>query len=254
MNTPENVQNRADVSAMLEKYKQTGGTDKALRNDIVMSCMHIVRFAVISTRNMFRRFTSDEDVTNEAVLALMSAVESFDPEKKVKFETFASIKIRGAIIDYIRRMDDIPRSVRRFARDYDAAYSALYISLDREPTADEIAAHLKISPEKMNALAHKSAASQALSFEELVFGGFDITDSSQAEDNILLEERKTVLAQAVKKLNEKERTVITLYYYEKLKYSEIAAVLDISESRVCQIHSKASKRLREYLEEYMSEE
>lgn len=253
MYTQETAENTADVLALLEKYKQTGKTDKALRNDIVMHSMHIVRFAVISTRNMFRRFTSDEDVTNEGVLALMAAVESFDTDKKVKFDTYASIKIRGAIIDYIRRMDDIPRSVRRFARDYDSAYSALYISLDREPTREEIAAHMKISPEKMDALAHKSAASQTLSFEELVFGGFDMAGEGGAEDNILLDERRTQLAEAIKKLKDKERTVITLYYYEKLKYSEIAQVMDITESRVCQIHSKASKKLREYMEEYMSE-
>ncbi len=245
------------ISELFEKYKSTG--NMSVRNELVMRSMHIVKYAVISTRNMYRRYTDDDDISNEAVLALMSAVDSFDPEKNVKFDTYASIKVRGAIIDYIRRMDTVPRGVRKFAKEYDEAYSALYISLDREPSREDIAAYMGISVEKLDSLSAKTAAAQTFSFEELVFGGFDMASEtengcSEAESRIMLEERKSQLAQAIRTLNEKERMVITLYYYEKLKYSEIAQVLSISESRVCQVHAKAVKKLREYLSEYIMQQ
>ncbi len=249
------AQNSADISALFEKYRQTH--DKSLRNELVMRSMHIVRYAVISTRNMFRRYADDNDISGEAVLALMSAVDSFDPEKNVKFDTYASIKVRGAIIDYVRRMDTVPRGVRKFAKEYDSAYTALCSRMDREPTREEIAEYMGITVEKLDSFAAKSAAAQTLSFEELAFGGLELADEPdgefyEAEKRLMLEERKSQLAKAVSQLKDKERTVVTLYYYEKLKYSEIAQVMDISESRVCQIHSKAVGKLRDCLSEYLS--
>lgn len=243
-----------DISGLFDRYRQT--PDKSLRNEIVMRSMHIVRYAVLSTRNMYRRYADDDDISNEAVLALMNAVDSFDPKKNVKFDTYASIKVRGAIIDYIRRQDSVPRGVRKFIRDYDSAYSALYTELDREPTREEIAARLGITTEKLDSFLSKSAAASTLSFEELLFDGFDMADDtgeSEAEAQLILLEKKSQLAQAIDSLKDKERTVITLYYYEKLKYSEIAQVLGISESRVCQIHTKAVDKLREKISGYMME-
>lgn len=243
-----------DISVLFEKYRQSG--DVGVRNEIVMRSMHIVRYAVLSTRNMFRKYTTDDDVTNEAVLALMNAAESFDLKKNVKFDTYATIKVRGAIIDYVRKMDAVPRGVRKFARDYDSAFSQLYERFDREPTREELAAFMGISVDKLDEFSMRSAAANTLSFEEMVFNGFDRAaetdgDCYEAESRLMLEERRDQLAAAIEKLKEKERTVITLYYYEKLKYSEIAQVLGISESRVCQIHSKAVGKLRECLEEYL---
>lgn len=241
-----------DISGLFDRYRQT--PDKSLRNEIVMRSMHIVRYAVLSTRNMYRRYADDDDISNEAVLALMNAVDSFDPKKNVKFDTYASIKVRGAIIDYIRRQDSVPRGVRKFIRDYDSAYSALYSELDREPSREEIAARLGITTEKLDSFLARSAAASTLSFEELLFDGFDMADDtgeSEAEAQLILSERRSQLAQAIDSLKDKERTVITLYYYEKLKYSEIAQVLGISESRVCQIHTKAVDKLREKISGYM---
>lgn len=243
-----------DISGLFDRYRQT--PDISIRNEIVMRSMHIVRYAVLSTRNMYRRYADDDDISNEAVLALMSAVDSFDPKKNVKFDTYASIKVRGAIIDYIRRQDSVPRGVRKFIRDYDSAYSALYTELDREPTREEIAAKLGITAEKLDSFLSRSAAASTLSFEELLFDGFDMADDtgeSEAEAQLILSERRSQLAQAIDSLKDKERTVITLYYYEKLKYSEIAQVLGISESRVCQIHTKAVDKLREKISGYMME-
>lgn len=246
---------QTDISELLEKYRQSG--DINVRNDIVMRSMHIVRYAVISTRNMFSKFTDSADVSNEAVLALISAVDSFDPLKNVKFDTYASIKVRGAIIDYIRRMDTVPRGIRKFAKEYDNAYSELYSLYDREPTREEVAAKMGITVEKLDSFSAKSAALQTLSFEEMLFGGAEIPEEDdsgfyQAEKQLMLDEKKSMLVKAIKELKENERLVITLYYYEKLKYSEIAQVMEISASRVCQIHSRAVEKMKDSLKEYVN--
>lgn len=245
-----------EKAELLRRYKETG--DKALRNSVVMAYMNIVRYAAVSTRNMYEKYADSEDIINEATIALMSAIESFDLNKNVKFETYASIKVRGAVIDYIRRQDIVPRNVRRFAREYDAAYSELYAKLDREPTDDELAEHLKLTKSKFESCVAKSAAAQTLSFEDLVINNnFDLSDEVSedgvwsAEASLYREEKMKYLAGAIASLKEKERLVITLYYYEKLKFSDIGKVLEVSESRVCQIHSQAVAKMKKYMSEYL---
>lgn len=248
---------KEERALLLLRYKETG--DKALRNRVIMAYMNIVKFAALSTRNMYIKFAETNDVINEATIALMSAVDSFDPRKGVKFETYASIKVRGAIIDFIRRQDFIPRGIRRFARDYDTAYSALYEELDREPSAEEIAERMKLPVEKLESFTAQAAAAQTLSFEEMVMdSGFDIPEKANddgmwsAEAGVHRQEKLEYLAEAIKSLKERERLVITLYYYEKLRFSEIGKVLDVSESRVCQIHSQAVQKMKKYLADYMN--
>ncbi|MGN1417659.1 MAG: sigma-70 family RNA polymerase sigma factor [Oscillospiraceae bacterium] len=246
-----------DMTELFRAYKETG--DIEIRNKLVLGYMDIVRYAAISTRNMYQKYADTEDIVNEATIALMSAVDSFDIGKNIKFETYASIRVRGAIIDYIRRQDIIPRNVRRFAREYDKAYSELYVQLDREPTSAELSRHMGLSEEKLESFAARSAAAQTLSFEEMVFeGGYDIPDGEktgndgwQPEQRLLNGEMHGMLVKAVDALGDRERLVISLYYYEKLKYSEIAAVIGVSESRVCQIHSAAVSKMKKALEEYM---
>lgn len=255
----------ADVAAsekeakalLLLRYKETG--DKSLRNSAIMAYMNIVKFAAVSTRNMYLKFAEPEDVVNEATLALMSAVDSFDPKKGVKFETYASIKVRGAIIDYIRRQDFVPRNIRRFAREYDDAYTALYSELDREPTAEEIAAYMKISVEKLESCTAQAAVAQTLSFEELLMDkNFDIAEEADedgmwsAESSLHKQEKLKFLAKAVESLNDRERLVITLYYYEKLRFSDIGKVLEVSESRVCQLHAQAVQKMKKFMSDYLN--
>ncbi len=248
---------KEEKALLLLKYKETG--DKALRSRVILAYMNIVKYAALSTRNMYIKFSETEDVINEATIALMGAIDSFDPKKGVKFETYASIKVRGAIIDYIRRQDFIPRGVRRFAKDYDTAYAALYEQLDREPTAEEMAEYMKLPPEKFENCAAQAAAAQTLSFEEMVAdSGFDIAEKADddgmwsAEAEVHRQEKMTYLAEAIKSLKERERLVITLYYYEKLRFSDIGKVLGISESRVCQMHTQAVQKLKKYLGDYLN--
>lgn len=248
---------KEERALLLKRYKETG--DKTIRNNVVMAYMNIVKYAAISTRNMYLKFTDAEDIVNEATVALLSAVDSFDPDKDVKFETYASIKVRGAIIDYIRRQDFIPRSIRRFAKEYDTAYSELFNELDREPTNEEMAAKMKLTLSRFENFTYQMATSQTLSFEELLADkGFDLAESPDengvwsAESSVHNEERSKYLAEAIKALKERERLVVTLYYYEKLRFSDIGKVLDISESRACQIHAQAVQKLKKYMSDYIN--
>lgn len=243
------------IADIIEKYKETG--DKALRNEVVLSCESLIKYAALSTRNMYQKYAQTEDIINEATLSLMGAIETFDPDRNVKFETYASMKMRGGIIDYIRRQDIIPRSVRKFSKDLSAAFSDLYGTLGHEPSSIEIAEYMGLSIEKLSKNMSDTAGIVTMSFEELLYeGDFDIESSSpqgvwEVESDIYKKERDEILAKAIESLKEKQRTVISLYYYERLKFSDIAKVLGVSESRICQIHSKAMLNLKYSIENYI---
>ena len=245
-----------DGSELIARYKETG--DKSIRNEIVLIYGNLIKYAAVSTRNMYQKYADTEDIVNEAALALMAAIDSFDFERNVKFETYASMKMRGAIIDYIRKQDLIPRNVRRFSKELDSAFSQLYTTLDREPTTDELAEFLKLPKDKLLKYMADSASATSLSFEELLYeGDFDISSTKDSdgvwdvEKDLYLKERNKLLARAIDDLKEQQRHVISLYYYERLKFSDIAKVLDVSESRVCQIHSKAMLKLKYNIEHYI---
>jgi len=239
---------------LIKKYKKTG--DVNLRNQIVVLYGNLVKCIAISMRNMYIKYAEVDDVVNEGVISLINAIETFDFDKNVKFETYASLKIRGGIIDFIRKQDFVPRSIRKFAKQLESTYAELYSEFDREPTDEEIANKMGLSINKFQKLMADSVGINTVSFEDLVFkDGFQMPDDSSgewtAEKNLLSKEKKQVLMEALDNLKEKERLVITLYYYEKLKYSEIANVIEVSESRVCQIHSQAVTKLKNSLIDYL---
>ena len=136
-----------DVVQSIQEYRATGNTN--IRNDIVLRYLDVVRLIAVSLRNIYLKYASADDVINEGVLALMGAIETFDPERGVKFETYANLKIKGAIIDYVRRQDWVPRQVRHFGKELDSAYSELFSKLGRHPTNDELAEHMGITKEKL---------------------------------------------------------------------------------------------------------
>lgn len=239
------------TAALLEQYLNT--RDEALRNEIVLKNMGLVRSCALALRNMYVKFGEVDDVVNEGVIALMEAIETYDPEKGAKFETYATLKIKGAIIDFIRRQDWIPRSVRKFARDLDNANSSLYNQYNRMPTTEELSEYMDIPEDKLLKLMSEASCTVTLSFEELLYeDNFEGPSSSDATDaGVLREECRRVIAEAIESLKEKERQVITLYYFKSMKYSDIAKVLGISESRVCQINTKATLTLKTLLEPYI---
>lgn len=241
-----------DVVQSIQEYRATGNIN--LRNDIVLRYLDVVRLIAVSLRNIYLKYASADDVINEGVLALMGAIETFDPERGVKFETYASLKIKGAIIDYVRRQDWVPRQVRRFGKELDSAYGELFSKLGRHPTNDEIAEYMGITKEKLARQMADAAGAITLSFEELLYeDNFNVEGGKTADREMYEKEQKRVVAQAIDELSPKAKQVVVLYYYEKLKYSEIGQVLGISESRVCQIHAKAILRLKLSLEQYIKQ-
>lgn len=241
----------SNMAAQIAEYQQSG--DIVLRNEIVLKNMGLVRATAMSLRNMYLKYGDVDDVVNEGVLALIDAIEAFDPTKGAKFETYASLRIRGAIIDYIRKQDWIPRQVRKFARTLDNAYGTLYNLYNRTPTTAELAEHLEMTEEKLLKCMADSACGVTLSFEELLYeDNFDeLSPAAPTDSRIMREEMSKIITEAVSQLKYKERQVITLYYYKNMKYSDIAKALGISESRVCQINAKATLALKAALEPYM---
>lgn len=240
-----------DAAAAIREYRETN--DINLRNDIVMRYLELVRVIALSLRNVYIKYAGTDDIINEGVIALISAIDTFDLDRGVKFETYANIKIKGAIVDFVRRQDWIPRNVRAFGRELDIAYNELFTKLGRHPKNAELAEHLGLSREKLEKLMAESASAVTLSFEELLYeDNFDIMESGDLADKALYEnELKQMIARAIEELSPKARQVVTLYYYERLKFGEIARVLGITESRVCQIHSKAMLFLKRSLADYM---
>ena len=240
--------------ALFEQYSQS--KDIEVRNEIVLRYMDVVKFVAVSTRGIYCKYAEIDDIVNEGVLALIKAVESYDLQRGIKFETYASIKIKGAIIDFVRHQDWVPRPVRHFGRMLDKAYNELYSQLDRHPTNQELADHMGISKEKLLRSMADLAGTVTLSFEELLYeDNFDVFEGGDSADQELYEkELKELLTAAIDELKPREKQVISLYYYEKLKFGEIARVLDVTESRVCQIHSKAMLLLKRKLQDYIGSE
>ena len=242
----------ADSLALFAKYKKT--RDVELRNELVLMHMQTAKYVAVSLRNVYSKYGDVEDVINEGVIALINAVETFDVDRGVKFETYANLKIKGAVIDYVRKQDWIPRQVRKFGRDLDETYNFLYNELGRAPTNNEIAEKMGLTREKFAKSMADAASSATLSFEELLYED-NFSDraliGNEADRKIYETELKQTVENAIETLNPKEKQVVSLHYYEKLKFNEIAKVIGVSESRVCQIHSKSMLHLKRRLEEYI---
>jgi RNA polymerase sigma factor for flagellar operon FliA len=206
-----------------------------------------------------------EDLLSEAVVGLVSAVDRFDPGRGVKFETYAYYRIRGAVMDMLRRLDWLPRSVRQRESETAAAYEKLQGYLGRAPSDEELAEEMRIEVEQLDELAQEVALQAVQSLEELVGSaewdgerdtlGETVADPGATSPETELERHaeQEVLAQAVDALPQAERTVVSLYYYEGLTLKEIGRVLGVTESRTCQIHGKAMFRLRTEVQALMRE-
>ncbi|MDR2532506.1 MAG: FliA/WhiG family RNA polymerase sigma factor [Oscillospiraceae bacterium] len=242
----------ADNTVLFKKFNET--RDVEIRNELVLIYMPVVKYVAMSLRNVYAKYGDLDDIVNEGVIALINAVETFDIGRGVKFETYANLKIKGAIIDYVRKQDWIPRQVRKFGKELDETYNTLYTELGRSPTNNELAEKMGLTKEKFAKCMADTAGSMTLSFEELLYednfsdkGGL----ANEADRSIYEKELKQVVAAAIDALNPKEKQVISLHYYERLKFAEIAKVIGVSESRVCQIHSKSMLHLKRKLENYI---
>lgn len=248
-----------DPDKMLLEYQKT--KDVNLRNKIVMHYSSIAKTVAFQMRGVFSDYAQIEDIVNQGILALIECVERFDPQKQVKFQTFAYMRVRGAVIDFVRKQDWIPRRVRVAAKNINRTHDELCTELMREPTHEEIASRLNMTIETLNKYYSEISGAVTLSFESSIQGMnysedeiFEPVDYSSAVDSGLYrQELKELIVSSIQSLSEREQQVISLYYYEELKQSEIAQVLSISEQRVSQLIAKAIQKIRFKVEKYMKE-
>lgn len=236
--------------------------EQKIKQELVLRYSYIVKTIAIQMRGVYVSFAELDDMINEGIIALMGAIDKFDPSKNVKFESYASLRIRGTIIDIARKQDWVPRSVRKLGKDIDKAYSDLFTKLGRYPQDNEVAEYMGMSLEKYLKALGDTNLYQLLSLdtlmeslqnnlmsEELVEAQADHIPSQHVENS----ELKDVLKKAVESLREKEQLVISLYYRKELNMKEIAKVMDVSEPRISQIHATAMRKLKLFLENYLKE-
>ena len=253
----------AEIEAMatpdlLALYKSTG--DESLKWPLVLRYEGLIKSAALQIRGVYSSFAQVDDIVSEGILALLSAVDKFDPEKGIKFETYVSKRIRGAVIDLARRQDWVPRSVRRKARNIDQASSELFSELGRYPTDREMAEKLGVTQNQYQEDLANSSMCNVLSLDALFEdreqnGGAEVPDGgldSRPEDAMLRQEMLETLTKAIASLRENEQTVISLYYHKNLSMKEIAQVMEVSEPRISQLHSRAIQKLKLYMNQYMT--
>lgn len=244
---------------LLLLYKQTG--DEQLKWDIVLRYEGLVKSMAQQIRGVYSSFAQVDDVVNEGILTLLAAIDKFDPEKGVKFETYVAKRIRGMVVDMARKQDWLPRNIRRRAREIDEAVSELSGQLGRYPTEAEVAEKLGITQERYNKDAASVALSNVLSLDALMDlreqdgAQFEVPSRdvhSQPESVLQEHEMQEVLAEGIRSLRENEQIVLSLYYEKNLHMKEIAQVMEVSEPRISQIHASAIQKLRTYMENYMN--
>jgi len=242
-----------------EDYKETGA--QALRDRLILHYSPLVKYVAGRVGVGLPPNIEQADLVSYGIFGLIDAIDKYDLERAIKFETYAINRIRGAIIDELRSIDWIPRSVRFKAREVEKAYQALEAKLQRSPTEPEVAAEMGISLNDLHTIFSQVSLVNVVALDEMLHAGGekgdkvtlgDTLEDHRAEDPVALfesEETKFVLAKAINTLPEREKIVVTLYYYEGLTLAEIGQVLGVTESRICQMHTKAVLQLRGRLAE-----
>lgn len=244
-----------ELRDLWRRYKEEG--DEKARERLVVAYSPLVKFIAGRMASGLPSHVEESDLISYGLLGLIGAIERFEPERDIKFETFAVARVKGAIIDELRSLDWVPRSVRARAREIEKAHAALEAKLQRAPTDEEMAEKLAITVDEFRDALLQIANSSVLALDDLwTFadpeGGSQISvldtiqdpDAVDPHDEAQTSEVKDRLADAIESLPERERLVIALYYYENLTLREIGEVLGVTESRVSQLHTKAVIGLR----------
>lgn len=242
------------METVWKKYKETG--DKELRNQLIENYVYLVKIVAGRMYNFYGSRVDYDDLVGYGVLGLIDSIDKFDINKDIKFSTYAQIRIRGEMIDNIRKLDWIPRTLRSKSKEVQEAISKLENKYGRKPTNQEIAELLDMSVKNLEEVLADMSSFNVYSLEETIFDGGEAgIDNSKIETpEMILEEEglKENLAGAIDALSENEKMVISLYYYEELTYKEIGKILDLSESRISQIHSKSILNMKNYMEKVNS--
>lgn len=231
-----------------------------LREKLILEYAPLVKL-VAGRLSMYLGYNVEyDDLVSYGIFGLIDAIDKYDSMKEVKFETYASLRIRGAILDQIRKMDWIPRTIRQKQKKIDAVIRQIEAENGRTATDEEIAASLGISDEEYLEWQSQLKITNIVSLNEYMEQGSEVPTEpnrhttarfESPEENIEKEELKQVLEQTLQILTEKEKKVILLYYYEDLTLKEISSVLEVSESRISQLHTRALQKMKEKMGSYM---
>lgn len=246
----------AGRNKLWENYAKSKSPD--IREKLILEYAPLVKL-VAGRLSMYLGYNVEyDDLVSYGIFGLIDAIDKFDNMKEVKFETYASLRIRGAILDQIRKMDWIPRTIRQKQKKIDAAMKEIELSTGRSATDEEIAESLGISEDDYQGWQSQMKITGVVSLNEFMESGSEIPAEQNnqhrfdsPEEVIEKEELKKVLAQALELLTEKEKKVILLYYYEDLTLKEISNVLEVSESRISQLHTRALQKMKSKMGSYM---
>lgn len=244
--------NETERNKLWEKYMKTKAPE--LREKLILEYANVVNL-VAGRLSIYLGYAVEyDDLVGYGIFGLIDAIDKFDLEKGVKFETYASLRIRGAILDQIRKMDWIPRTLRQKQKKMDQAAAELEGELGRVATDDEVAGRLGINREEYDTWKSQAQFTSMVSLDDYLEQGSEsrmepasMTRFEQPEKVVEKEELKGMLVEALKALTENESKVITLYYYEELTLKEISRILEVSESRISQLHTKALQKIKKQL-------
>lgn len=240
----------AECKAKLwEEYSKCKTTQN--REKIIIEYAGLVKI-VAGRLSMYLGYNVEyDDLVGYGIFGLIDAVDKYDYTKGVKFETYASFRIRGAILDEIRKMDWIPRTLRQKQRKIDTAFQKIESEQGRMATDEEVAKELEISLEEFDVWQSQTKVSSLLSLDEYMEQGSEVKMEASLsgqyetpEKIVEKQELKEILVKTLDSLTEKEKKVITLYYYEDLTLKEISSILEVSESRISQLHTKALQKMK----------
>jgi RNA polymerase sigma factor FliA len=244
-----------ETQALWREYAKS--KDQGVRDRLILTYAPLVKYVAGRLGSGLPAHVDENDLVSYGLLGLIGAIERFDPDRDIKFETYAIARIKGSIIDELRAMDWVPRSVRSRARDIERAIGELERKLHRAPTDEEIAEKLGVSTDDLNESLSEIGRSSIAALDELwtvsSSGGGDQvalidtiedTQGPEPQSELAQTELREALGEAIARLPEREKLVVTLYYYEELTLREIGEVLGVTESRVSQLHTKAILRLK----------
>ncbi len=248
-----------DIDEYWRLYKEEN--DQCARDQLILAYSPLVKYVAGRMSSGLPAHIEEADLVSYGLLGLIGALERFDPSRSIKFETYAISRIRGSIIDELRALDWVPRSVRSWARKVEASITRLENELKRAPTDEEVALDLEVEVEEFHDILNQISCASVVALDEF----WDSPSQSQEKVNLIdtIEDTaapdpsrafrqlavKEILASAIQRLPERERIVIGLYYYEGLTLKEIGEVLGVTESRISQLHTKAILRLRGRIKE-----
>lgn len=235
-----------------ENYREN--PDNENRNRLVLYYSGLVKSIARRIASVSGSYVDVEDLISFGMLGLIKSIEKFDRDKGVIFETYATYRIRGEIIDYMRRNDWVPRGLRKRAQNIEDAERVLRSELGRDPSRKELAEKLGITEDELIHSLSDNERFNQISFEEIiedtVRSDYNFESPDTPENTLAQCESQEMLEKAIDELPERERLIISLYYHEELSLKEISSILSVSESRVSQLHTKAIKKLRQVLAEY----